>query len=453
MPSHDVPRVLRAARLLGERGRQLQQVLTVLAVCNAARKRDGAKRVSPQRRARDAEAVDRKYGVRRMDRLSERDFRKMFRVSKTRFDFLLDLITPHIVRNEVKGANSSAQPIKPKTRLAATLRWLAGGSYHDICELYSVSRASFYGKDGIIWPTIRALDQELKLSFPINDAAKLEEISEVFERDSRGLLKGCVGAVDGLLIRTRCPYKREHPRGKLFRNRKSAFGIIALGIADPNGKFLSFCADWSGSTHDATAWATSDLKAWIDEKRLEKDVSQMPSFFFSSFLSFTSSSLALPTQYFLIGDEAFPVGDQLLGPWGGRGREHGLGDDKDAFNFYLSASRVHVERAFGMLVRRWGILWRRFEFDYFRWPLVACVCAKLHNCCMDDLVESAGNHHGDVTRGKASPLVVLNDDAANEEELNQETHGSSTHRLRITNYIRENDIRRPAWAKNRSRAN
>ena len=84
--------------------------------------------------------------------------------------------------------------------------------------------------------------------------------------------------------------------------------------------------------------------------------------------------------------------------------------------------------------------------------MVACVCAKLHNCCIDDMVEAAGNHHGDFTRGKASPLVVLNDDATNEDNLNQETHGSSTHRLRITNLIRELDIRRPEWAKNRSRA-
>lgn len=274
VPLHDLPRVLRAVRLLGARGRRLQQVLTVLAVHTAVRKRDVAKKAPPQRRARDDEAVDRKYGIRRMDSLPEKDFRKMFRVSKARFDFLLDLVTPHIMRDELKGANSCAQPIKPKTRLAATLRWLAGGSYHDICELYSVSRSSFYGQNGIIWPTIRALDEELDLSYPINDAEKLEEISALFERDSRGLLKGCVGAVDGLLIRTRCPYKREHRYGKLFRNRKSAFGIIALGIADPNGKFLSFCADWSGSTHDATAWATSDLKSWMDEGRLCKDVSR-----------------------------------------------------------------------------------------------------------------------------------------------------------------------------------
>ena len=34
-----------------------------------------------------------------------------------------------------------------------------------------------------------------------------------------------------------------------------------------------------------------------------------------------------------------------------------------AFNNVLSAQRITIERAFGILVRRWGILWRPIAFS------------------------------------------------------------------------------------------
>jgi hypothetical protein len=52
------------------------------------------------------------------------------------FDELLELEAPLILhRDAQKAVNSSGTPIHPKTRLAVTLRWLAGGSYVDLCFL------------------------------------------------------------------------------------------------------------------------------------------------------------------------------------------------------------------------------------------------------------------------------------------------------------------------------
>jgi hypothetical protein len=59
------------------------------------------------------------------------------------------------------------------TRLAVTLRWLAGGSYIDLCFAWGVSVASFYGENGVLWPTIEALDDHLKLGFPLKDEYSL----------------------------------------------------------------------------------------------------------------------------------------------------------------------------------------------------------------------------------------------------------------------------------------
>ena len=61
----------------------------------------------------------------------------------------------------------------------------------------------------------------------------------------------------------------------------------------------------------------------------------------------------------------------------------GLDIYKDSFNYWLSHSRQAIERAFGMLTQRWGIFWRIFRFSFDRLPLVALVCMKLHNLCVD----------------------------------------------------------------------
>jgi hypothetical protein len=66
-----------------------------------------------------------------IDNLREKDFRRLFRLTRTAFNWLLREITPFI-----KGEDSSIlsqkmkeRQILPKTKLAATLRCLAGVRY------------------------------------------------------------------------------------------------------------------------------------------------------------------------------------------------------------------------------------------------------------------------------------------------------------------------------------
>ena len=62
----------------------------------------------------------------------------------------------------------------------------------------------------------------------------------------------------------------------------------------------------------------------------------------------------LPQQYHVVLDEAYPCLEQEMSPWKGQN----LSVEKDAFNYYLSLNRQVIERAFGILVQRWGIFWR-----------------------------------------------------------------------------------------------
>ena len=119
------------------------------------------------------------------------------------------------------------------------------------------------------------------------------------------------------------------------------------------------CARHSGGTHDITAWEGCELKRLIE-------------------------SGALPKEFYIIGDEAFVTGPQFLTPWSG----HGIGRAKDTFNYNLSAMRQCIERAFGIMTKRWGIFWRPLVCGFKHWPEIITVCAKLHNFCVDEGAET-----------------------------------------------------------------
>ncbi len=87
---------------------------------------------------------DRMYGLKVMEELSQREFQRMFRLSRTAFAKLVELVTPLLSKNEAQAKKSSGSCISVVTKLAVTLRWLAGGSYLDISRLFGVDEHSFW---------------------------------------------------------------------------------------------------------------------------------------------------------------------------------------------------------------------------------------------------------------------------------------------------------------------
>ena len=55
----------------------------------------------------------------------------------------------------------------------------------------------------------------------------------------------------------------------------------------------------------------------------------------------------------------------------------------DAFDFYQSSARMPIECSFGILVRRWGILWRALEVRFDRRAATVGACMRLHNYCIN----------------------------------------------------------------------
>ena len=71
-------------------------------------------------------------------RLTDKQFHARFRMNRMRYSALLDQIRHDLERNEGMAIRSSGEPVYPYLQLAIGLRYLAGGSYLDIADVYKV---------------------------------------------------------------------------------------------------------------------------------------------------------------------------------------------------------------------------------------------------------------------------------------------------------------------------
>ena len=127
---------------------------------------------------------NRGYAIEEMSNLSDTEFKKMFRMCRESFFDLEKQLDPILSRDEEMSSRSSGSPITTRTRLAVTLRWLAGGLHSDLCFAWGISCSVFYSTRGVLWPTIEALDKLLTLSFPLNDDERLAELAQGFREHS-----------------------------------------------------------------------------------------------------------------------------------------------------------------------------------------------------------------------------------------------------------------------------
>lgn len=374
------------------------------------------KRRKPRNRHRN-----RGYAIQEMDNLPDELVRRMFRVDRATFALLEAEIESFIQRDEVKAKASSGSAITTRTRLAVTLRWLAGGHYIDLCFAWGISKSAFYSDRGVLWPTIDALDNAFELGLDLNDNELLHNLSSGFKAHSGGVMEGCILAIDGMAVRVRQPYRSEVKDIKAYCSRKGGFALVVMAGCDVNGRFYAATADHSGSTNDCIAWENSALCNAIHEGKL-------------------------PEQYFIIGDEAFSCTSQVLSPWPGRG----IGIWKDSFNFWLSHSRQCIERAYGMLVMRFGIFSRRFTFSFERWSQVIIACIKLHNLCLDRNVQLPNLRHGeDIMEGDE---LVVNDNHDPETDQLLRARARGNRRNNITFELESQGRTRPAHAQCNSRS-
>ena len=260
----------------------------------------------------------------------------------------------------------------------------------------------------------------LPLSFPHNDCNWLERVSDGFSRGGTSVLRGCIGALDGIAIKIKEPSRNDVPNSSSYYNRKGFFALNVQAMCDSFYTFTYVGCLAAGSTHDSTAYGITSLATFL-----------------------AKPDNGLPKDYWVAADDAYTCSERLLTPWPGRK----LSTAKDCFNYWQSSARIFIEQAFGMLVARWGVLWRPLSCRLTKSVRVVMVCCKLHNYIIDqnsDLEVPNPSHEDDQGHTcRPDRTVHLQDECDLVDYRRRRDLDTSILRQHFTNNIHNLALRRP----------
>ncbi|KAL8547944.1 hypothetical protein ACS0TY_007300 [Phlomoides rotata] len=163
-----------------------------------------------------------------------------------------------------------------------------------------------------------------------------------------GKFKGCLGALDGTHVDVHVP-AIENGR---YRNRKGHISVNVLGVVDTNMKFVYVLSGWEGSAADS---------------RVLRDA-----------INRTSGN------YYLC-DNGYPNCEGFLTPY--KGIRYHLSEwtsrspqnSQEYFNMKHTRARNVVERVFGLLKMRWGILRSPSWYPIKTTNQIIMACCYIHN--------------------------------------------------------------------------
>ena len=286
-------------------------------------------------------------------RFTDRMFYRLFRMSRSCFKLLCDRIKDAVGDYEFKselfieGLKSAGHSTKESSiynnsigyngdyisgemKVALTLRTLAGGAYLDmylwmnISADYCIEIARYVMKEWI------CRDDVIEINFyknVLSNKQNMVRMRQDFAEKSYGLFSGCIGALDGWLVRINCPsmYSCKNP-GK-YCSRKGFFAINVQAIVDKKKRIMWRFIGEKGSSHDSPVFHESELGQHLltISRELERE------------------------GVYIVGDSAYALRNYLLTPYDNAGP----GTAEDTFNFYQSSCRIWVECCFGEIDRRW----------------------------------------------------------------------------------------------------
>ena len=123
----------------------------------------------------------------------------------------------------------------------------------------------------------------------------MRKVALQFARSTNGTINGCIGAIDGWIVKITRPKVKDGIRNPgSFFSRKGFFGINVQAIVDKKKRILYRNILCRGAEHDSTAFKNSS--------------------FYRNFLVHNWHELAKKGYYF-IGDSAYSIKSFLLTPY------------------------------------------------------------------------------------------------------------------------------------------
>jgi len=165
--------------------------------------------------------------------------------------------------------------ITPEIKSYCAIRWLAGASYSDIQYKVGILKASFYR---IVWATIRIINQceNLEIKFPQTNAQCLELAEGFRPLNEKGAIKGCVGAMDGWLLKIFTPPKNAVGNVcSFFSGHYQCYGLNIQAVCNHHCHFLYIAIVGPGVMNDNQAY-----KEKVDGVSLSDLIEHLPRGFY-----------------------------------------------------------------------------------------------------------------------------------------------------------------------------
>lgn len=179
-----------------------------------------------------------------------------------------------------------------------------------------------------------------------NTEEQWKEIQRLFE--VKWNFPQCCGAIDGKHIQIKRPPNSVSD----FYNYKGTYSVILLALVDYDYKFLYIDVGTNGRANDGSVFKVSTLNA-----------------------AMTKNLLNFPKHFLIVGDDAFPLRENLLKPFSRKN----LTREERIFNYRLSRARRVSENAFGILASRFRIFGKPIEVQLATADLVVKCACTIHN--------------------------------------------------------------------------
>ncbi|KAL8552508.1 hypothetical protein ACS0TY_001262 [Phlomoides rotata] len=173
--------------------------------------------------------------------------------------------------------------------------------------------------------------------------------------------QGCLGALDGTYIDVHVPITE---KGR-YRNRKGQVSVNVLGVCDKNMRFVYVLTGWEGSAADSRVLRNAINRA---------------------------NGLKVPTGNYYLCDNGYPNCEGFLTPY--KGVRYHLNEwtsrrpqtHQEYFNMKHTRARNVIERSFGLLKMRWGILRSPSWYPINTANKIIMGCCLLHNYIRNEML-------------------------------------------------------------------
>jgi len=155
--------------------------------------------------------------------LQDKTFEMRFRMDYPEFLVLAGLLRPALTKDDKMGRLRNGT-IPVEYQVAMTLRWLAGASIFECMDGHVIARSTAYSITSRVLEALVACP-ELDCKWPEGEAVRAN--AELFRsRSTFGIIRNCIGAMDGLFIRVVKPTAGEAEEPNMFYSgHKKGFGM------------------------------------------------------------------------------------------------------------------------------------------------------------------------------------------------------------------------------------